>query len=82
MKSLGTVFNHLIEEARQEGELRSLLIDTRREEERPHVTIDGKSHVLGLIDEQPMLMRVDDRALVNPAAVVENVTELSWRLKR
>ena len=81
MKNLGMMFNHLIEEARQEGELRSLLIDVGREEERPHVTIDGKSHVLGLIDDQPMLMRVDDRALVNPAVVAQNVTELSWKLR-
>ncbi len=80
-KSMGGLFKFLLKEAANNGELRDLLVDTGREEERPQVKIDGSMYKLGLLDGKPMLVKETDKSFLNPEMIGNGVHEILWKLK-
>lgn len=62
--------------------LRSLLVSSEHEDQRPRLRIDGKEYIVGLVDDHPMLLGEKDRMLFNPEMIGdESVTEIVWKLR-
>lgn len=80
-KTMKKMFDSLVEEARKEGALQDLLIDTGRESQRPRVKFDGETYYLGLLDGKPMMVKEKDKTFVNPEMISEGIHELAWILK-
>lgn len=77
-KTIARMFQAILEDSAEKGELRDLLIDTGREHQRPVVHIGKDEFRLGLVDEKPMLLNVRDRTLIDPAVVGNAITGVSF----
>lgn len=77
-KTISRMFQAVLEDSRQAGELRDLLIDTGRENQRPVVHIGNQEYRIGFVDNKPMLVNVSTKALIDPATVSNEVTGISF----
>lgn len=80
--AMAAVVKTLLEQVAENEGLRSLLVSSEHEDQRPVIKIDHTDFTVGLVDDKPMLLRLRDRELVNPELLgTGKVTEITWKLR-